>query len=87
MDPEAVDVEAPQEWRKPHKHDYAKSNEVTHGIVDKNIDLEALALEYRFFDRGSTVPVLRQTMVRGSDGRSLVRVVTSDRQREGSYRR
>jgi len=61
VDPEAVDVEAPQEWRKPHKHDYAKSNEVTHGIVDKNIDLEALALEYRFFDRGSTVPVLRQT--------------------------
>jgi hypothetical protein len=40
MDPEAVDVEAPQEWRKPHKHDYAKNNEVTHGIIDKSVDLE-----------------------------------------------
>ena len=44
MDPEAVDVEAPQEWRKRHKHDCAKTNKVTHGIIDKNVDL-------LFFDR------------------------------------
>ena len=44
MDPEAVDVEAPQEWRKRHNHDCAKTNEVTHGIIVKNADLEALAL-------------------------------------------
>jgi hypothetical protein len=31
MDPEAVDVEAAQERRKRHNHDYAKTNEVTHG--------------------------------------------------------
>ena len=44
MDPEVVDVEAPQEWRKPQNHYYAKNNEVSHGIVDKNVDVEALAL-------------------------------------------
>jgi len=52
MDPEAVDVEAPQERWKRQNHYYAKTNEVTHGIIDKNVDLEALALEYRFLDRG-----------------------------------
>jgi hypothetical protein len=44
LDPEAVDVEAPQEWRKRHNHDCAKTSEVTHGIIDKNVDLEASAL-------------------------------------------
>ena len=52
MDPEAVDVEAPQERRKRHKHYYAKTDEVTHGIIDKNVDLEALALEYSLIARG-----------------------------------
>jgi hypothetical protein len=42
MDPEAVDVEAPQERRKRNNHDCAKTNEVTHGIIVKNVDLEAL---------------------------------------------
>src|SRR5262245_8908258 len=65
MDPNAADVAAPPEWRKRHKHDCAKTNEVTHGIIDKNVDLEALALEYRFLDRGSTLPVLRPTTAAG----------------------
>jgi hypothetical protein len=39
MDPEAVDVEAPQKRRKRQNHDYAKTNEITHGIIDKNADL------------------------------------------------
>jgi hypothetical protein len=42
VNPEAVDVEAPQERRKRNNHDCAKTNEVTHGIIVKNVDLEAL---------------------------------------------
>ena len=46
MDPEALDVAAPQERRKRHKYDCAKSNKVSHDIIVKNADLEALALGY-----------------------------------------
>src|SRR5262249_4331348 len=76
---QAVDVEAPQEWRKRHKHDCAKTNKVTHGIIDKNVDLEALALEYRFLDRGSTLPVLRPTTAAGSGvlSRCVIRARTT----------
>ena len=59
-------VEPAQEWRQRHNHDCAKTNEVTHGIIDENVDLEALALEYRFLDRGSTLPILRPTTAAGS---------------------
>ena len=59
----ARDVEAAQERRKRHNHDCAKTDEVTHGIIVENADLEALALE-------CTLHVLRRTKAVGSGAMS-----------------